>query len=116
MSSQLNPSGSPVDKIDPLLRAFFRAEIPDPWPAAPATPEPTPHVVRRRGSLWRSRLALAASVARLVIGQWFLAGAFPGFPTPSAEVPAENDSAKKNVLPQDPMDMPPAPMPAPTHR
>lgn len=116
MSSQLQPSGSPVDKIDHLLRAFFRAEVPDPWPAAP-TPEivSRPLPARRRDSLWRSRLALAASIALLLIGQWLLAGFFTGAPTRSPDAPSDGQ-AKRHVLPADPMDLPPGPMPERNHR
>jgi hypothetical protein len=50
--------------LDGLLRAFFRAEMPEPWPA-PQAPPGNQHRVSR--SLWRGRLALAASVALLLL-------------------------------------------------
>jgi hypothetical protein len=80
-----SPGGAPPSDgdIDTLLSAFFRAEMPDPWPTlrAPAGPRVTPALpVRpsapppRRRTLVRSRLALAASVALLVAGALFRAG------------------------------------------
>jgi len=68
----------PGDDLDGLLSAFFRAELPSPWPEAPRMEE-TPVILRpapaRKSSL-RSRLALAASVALLVSGPWFLSDSF----------------------------------------
>ncbi len=68
----------PEDEFDGRLRDFFRAEMPNPWPVfhAPVTrremlPFRTP---RRRFSLMRSRLALAASVALIVGGALLLSG------------------------------------------
>jgi hypothetical protein len=79
-----SPGGAPPSDgdIDTLLSAFFRAEMPDPWPSleAPARPRVAPVPVRpsapppRRRTLVRSRLALAASVALLVVGALFRAG------------------------------------------
>ena len=63
------------DDLEGLLRAFFRAEMPDPWPTLPA-----PAAAPRRGPLGRSRLALAASVAFLLIGQLSLCGTLPDAP------------------------------------
>jgi hypothetical protein len=74
------PDSSGGDGLDRLLRAFFRAELPDPWPAfeAPADEPPALLPLRPAGraSLFRSRLALAASVALLLAGPWMLAGRF----------------------------------------
>jgi hypothetical protein len=81
----------PPEDLDGLLRAFFQAEMPDPWPASPA-----PRPAERNGtilpfrspalpsfrkptrgwSLFRTRLALAASVALLALGAFCLPGAF----------------------------------------
>ena len=64
------PEGEPVDA---LLGAFFRAEMPSPWPAfrPPARTRlaPTP---ASRHSAYAGRFALAASVALLFVGTWFL--------------------------------------------
>jgi hypothetical protein len=59
------------DDMDGLLRAFFRSQLPRPWPAAP-TPPARAVPMRRRG--YRSRLALAASVALVALGALFAAG------------------------------------------
>ena len=73
----------PPDDVDKILRAYFRRQMPDPWPSleAPvlrrivATPAAKS---TRRWPLLRSRLALAASVALLATGLLFLAEAFQG--------------------------------------
>jgi hypothetical protein len=75
----VDPPLKPLDDLDGLLRAFFRAQMPHPWPAprvprfrtAPATP-PTPS----RPPLNRSRWALAASVGLLLLGSLVLPGRF----------------------------------------
>src|SRR3954468_5825003 len=83
MSLVVQPQRLSDDDLDGQLRAFFRAEMPNPWPAwkAPATPSrPSAPLPAARGpipanrSLWRSRLGLAASVALLVLGSLFLQG------------------------------------------
>jgi len=68
----------PEDDLDGLLRSFYKAEMPDPWPSFEA-PAPSNGVLpfRRpnqppRQSLWRSRLALAAAILLLVVGGLFL--------------------------------------------
>jgi hypothetical protein len=75
--------GHPVtpskDNLDDLLRAFFQAEMPSPWPTLEA-PEHQPVLLPATRRTWgmaplkRSRLALAASVALLVGGSLFMAG------------------------------------------
>src|SRR5438046_2941308 len=71
------------DDLDGLLSAFFRSEIPSPWPGSPL-PEETPVILRpapARKSFFRSRLALAASVALLISGSWLLSDSFKDAPT-----------------------------------
>jgi hypothetical protein len=67
--------------LDRLLRDFFRAELPAPWPVLKppeARPDrPTVAGPRRWSALGR-RLVLAASVAFLLVGYLVLARAFPG--------------------------------------
>jgi hypothetical protein len=69
----------PEDDLDGLLRAYFKAEMPDPWPSFEA-PAPRNGVLPLRGAktsrftLWRSRLALAASILLLIAGALFLIG------------------------------------------
>jgi len=64
------------DELDGLLRAYFRAEMPHPWPGAPrATPSP-----RQKLPFWRryhGRLALAAAVSFFLIGSFVLTQSFP---------------------------------------
>lgn len=67
------------DELDHLLRSFFRAEMPNPWPPLEEQEYPAVLSVRppQRGqSPVRGRLALAASVALLVAGSFFLADRF----------------------------------------
>src|SRR5712692_10154259 len=74
MSRERNP-----DETDRLLREFFQAQMPDPWPnlEPPAQPIAAPaQAPGRRWNLVRSRLALAASIALLVGGHLFLSGTF----------------------------------------
>ncbi len=82
---------SPED-LDRRLGALFRTQLPHPWPPAPATisNRKTPP----RWPLLRSRLALAASVALLVTGLLFLAGAFQARPTSTGStLPVNGPSA-----------------------
>jgi hypothetical protein len=75
-----NSGRPPEDDLDGLLRAYFQAEMPDPWPSFEA-PAPRNGVLpfrrpqhTRRFNLWRSRLALAASILLLIAGALFLFG------------------------------------------
>jgi hypothetical protein len=74
-------SGRPGD-VDDLLRAFFQAEMPRPWPACPELParvvpfRPAPERAGRM--MTRSRFALAASVGLLLAGLAALGGKFSG--------------------------------------
>lgn len=71
------------DDLDGLLTAFFRTEMPSPWPGTPL-PEDTPVLLRpapaRKQPFFRSRLALAASVALLISGSWLLSDSFKETP------------------------------------
>jgi len=78
----------PGDALDALLGGFFKAEMPAEWPAfrAPAASTrrlrfpPERSAARpsgRRGAMW-SRLALAASVALLVLAAWLMPGPTSG--------------------------------------
>jgi hypothetical protein len=70
------------DDLDDLLGRFFRGEVPTPWPETPA-PVITPAVSHRPAARSAGRVALAASVAALLAGGWFLSGRLPA-PAPSA--------------------------------
>ena len=83
--------------MDGALRQYFRAEMPEPWPAAPrVADEETARPERRRWSLGRfvrvpTRAAVAACVALLVIGYLALQSWFPDpqpFAGPQVDSPA----------------------------
>jgi hypothetical protein len=57
--------------IDEVLRDYFRAEMPEPWPAWTAPP-----TTLRRATSW-SRWAVAASVGLLLAAYLALSGYFP---------------------------------------
>src|SRR5271165_3691671 len=55
-------------KVDELLRAYFKKEMPDPWPGF-VSAEPAPSNPRKQSRfLFRGRLALVASVAVIFFG------------------------------------------------
>jgi hypothetical protein len=67
----------PSDDLDSLLHAFYRSEVPNPWPQMKAPDQPTPVAAgkpRSRWSLFRSRFALAATVALCLTGLLALPG------------------------------------------
>lgn len=73
-------------EVDGLLRDFFRAEMPHPWPAL-NVPRTTSPRIRRVGSFWggtSARLALAACVTLLVAGYLTLSAFFPQRQVPIA--------------------------------
>lgn len=80
-----NGEKPPADDVEALLRSYFRAEVPDPWPAPPLVrthlPENTPAPAGRGPG--RSRMALAASVAFLVAGSLAIPGRGPTRPAPA---------------------------------
>lgn len=82
--------------VDGLLREFFKAEMPHPWPVMkPPMAFKSTLPFRAQGwSLMRSRLALAASIALLLLGSWFLASGLPVYTHPSV-VPDGTESIEK---------------------
>jgi hypothetical protein len=70
--------GHSGDDLDGLLHSFFRAEMPDPWPAlelpVEATVLPLPATRPHRWKTFRARFALAASVAFLLACAWLIGG------------------------------------------
>lgn len=62
------------DDLDGLLHAYFRSEMPDPWPELHA-PAPRSWPARRRVPS-RDRFVLAASVAILLAGSTVFFGSF----------------------------------------
>ena len=88
--------------VDGVLRSFFRAEMPNPWPEV-QVPTLAP-VVRRRFNWMHagSRLALAASILLMVFGYIALAGKFPTEANPSNDInpvaPEIGDNPLKRVI------------------
>jgi hypothetical protein len=99
----------PPDDLDGLLRAFYRKEMPSRWPAPPVPPAPTLPYRRPNPSnraLFRSRLALAASVALLLLGSLFVGGKVgpirtdgePGVALPDGSATREKLPPKKGAI------------------
>jgi hypothetical protein len=84
----------PPEEIDGLLRAWLRSEMPDPWPAPPALPEPPARLALPRTARWfhlGSRFALAATLAACLVGSLVLASLFPSL-APPANKPTLDDT------------------------
>ena len=62
--------------LDGLLAAYFRSELPTRWPGAPEpwANQPRPAASHVGNPSRKSRWALAASVALLIGGSWYLSG------------------------------------------
>jgi len=98
------------DEVDRLLSSFYRSEMPTKWPAAPKpwAEKARPQAVASSSNpVSRSRWALAASVAILVGGCWYLStnmtngkqrpdGSFDGG---SADTKNVKDLSKKSKTP-----------------
>ncbi|HBI42131.1 MAG TPA: hypothetical protein DDY78_04640 [Planctomycetales bacterium] len=103
--SYLSPP--PVNDVDGALRAFFKAQMPAPWPSLKAPAPPVVVATAKGWPMMRSRLALAASVAVLALGLSFLSGAFHVRANPleqritvdGASASAENDPLRHPVQP-----------------
>jgi hypothetical protein len=90
------PEASADDDLDRLLTAYYRSEMPHPWPKLAPPLRLRPAVVEGqpgRSVLTYSRLTLAASVAALVAGGWLLSGRLP-VAAPGPGVSLEGGSAK----------------------
>ena len=72
------PKPTAGEPIDGLLGAFFRAEMPSPWPAfrRPASARLPLDQARAARRPTYARLALAASVGLLFVGSWLLPATF----------------------------------------
>jgi hypothetical protein len=94
--STVNQNGrSSEDELEGMLRAYYKAELPNPWPSleAPAARNdilPMRPPVRRFPML-RSRLALAACVAFLVAGPLALSSYFSGAKTDTVAKPTSTE-------------------------
>jgi hypothetical protein len=109
---------SPGDDLDALLRAYFRAEMPAPWPAfrTPAEARALPFRGRATAALppWAGRAALIAASLLLLAGMAVMprpnisgrdhAGALPTLGAPSAGkrvVPLGDGSTRPGLLTPD---------------
>jgi hypothetical protein len=102
----------PPDDVDRLLRDFFRAEMPDPWPRM-SRPEARPaRPTAARSGRWlglRRQVAVAASVALVLVGYLALARSFPGpQPANSLNLDQRQMTGKNLPVPKPaPLDTPP---------
>jgi len=85
------PAHRPPEDLDGLLRKFFRAEVPDPWPALQLRAEQASSLKRTapsRKRLSRSRMALAASLLLMLICHFWMSGFYrnaePDAPEPAS--------------------------------
>jgi hypothetical protein len=62
------------DDLDRVLTAYFRSEVPSPWPSLPTPGASQPAAPARSHRMSQSRLMLAASIAALLFGSWLLTG------------------------------------------
>jgi len=94
------------DELDGLLRAFYKAELPNPWPSFEAPADRNLILPLRpfgkRFPMWRTRLALAACVAFLVAGPIALSAYFGGPQTdsvakPNATAPFDDAKAQREL-------------------
>src|SRR5262245_8691904 len=88
LADNQNPQGQ---DIDALLGTFFKAQLPNPWPAfQPPRKEKVvpfrPAVEERAGFAISSKFALALSLALLMLCGWLLSGSLPG-PSPKGPRP-----------------------------
>jgi hypothetical protein len=77
MSTNTRNPNPAEDNLDRLFSAYFQAELPAKWPAAPRPWADRAHVKPANTTddpATRSRWALAASVAILLGGCWYLSG------------------------------------------
>jgi hypothetical protein len=74
MSMNTRIPNRPDDDLDRLFRSYYQAELPARWPAAPKpwNEKPLPAIEPNGDSASKSRWALAASVAMLLGGCWYL--------------------------------------------
>ena len=74
MSMNTRIPNRPDDDLDRMFRAYYQAELPARWPAAPRpwAESPSPAAESNRDPASKSRWALAASVAMLLGGCWYL--------------------------------------------
>jgi hypothetical protein len=97
-------SSVPLDEgVDALLSAFFKGEMPSPWPEFKAPARTLPFRRRaapaRRRPIFGSRFALVASVALLMCAAWLLGGKVSVIRTTPLPTLPPGTSTLKNRLP-----------------
>jgi hypothetical protein len=106
-------NGRGDSELDGLLRGFFRAEMPHPWPAYLASTSvkvpALPPQERTQGSSWlvKGRFVLATAIALFLVAQFLLPNPFNvvhrSAPPPSdiSMDPGANTKVEKDVLDQE---------------
>jgi hypothetical protein len=97
----------PSEDLDVFLGAFFKGEMPAPWPAfqPPAATRTLPlprRAARKPRQVFGSRFALAAAVALLLLGGWLLGGRFSTIAEPSLPALGGRGDAVRGLLPPAP--------------
>lgn len=95
------PAVSPGEDVDTVLGAFFKAQMPSPFPAfQPPAPRTLPlrPATFPRATLFTSRLVLAAAVVLLLFACWLLPGSSQPFSDPVTLPGAGPGTASKNGL------------------
>jgi hypothetical protein len=97
--------GRPEHDPDGQLRAFFRAQMPEPWPAFRLPRDRSgmatvPERVVPSRTARHSRLALAATVVVLLVGTLLLSGKFHSSPAPETDygTPSANRRAVPDMI------------------
>src|SRR5262249_3129609 len=75
------------DGLDGLLRDFFHAELPNPWPRAPGAAPPPRRALPSPWLRFRRRFALAAAVGFFLVGALLLTRGFPEVKQPAVSGP-----------------------------
>jgi hypothetical protein len=96
IESPLHPAQP--DDIDRVLHAYYHRQMLQPWPAAPRPLETLALQPRRRGlGGLRRRLALAASIALLILGAFFASGKI-ATTVPGDNTPLDNSNTGSAIV------------------
>ena len=107
-STPVNPAGvrGSGPELEEVLQTFFHSELPHPWPAFVA-PAPTVRLPLRRRLFTSNRLALAASIALLLLGSLALPTALQprsSGPDPVGPSPTVADTKNRDLEPPAPVE------------